>query len=197
MFVIVIKSIHDIYPEMTKPALSWNLSNEKGYEDIPYPTNDINSPGIEQLGIIDNNITILPRMGKPIGNSKGHKNGNGESTARIKKGEGKVLSLSTLTFSGNGQIPEPKVVVTGVEEKPVIYFNAPNRLVINSLRPSSKILLDTKPKDIALKSRILSLLVRAGIDAFPCSSEIQKKDGLRNMILFLTMCIEMIKKTIY
>ena len=176
MFVNVVKSIHELYPEMIKPVLSGNLSNEKGYGNISYPTNDINNPCIQQSGIIDNDITILPKTGKPIGNGKGHKNGHGESTARIKNGEGKVLSPSTISFSGNGQIPEPKVVVIGVEEKPVIYFNAPNRLVINSLRPSSKILLDTKPKDIALRSRILPLLVRAGIDAFPGSSYMPKEE---------------------
>jgi len=68
------------------------------------------------------------------------------------------------------------VVVIGIEEKPVIYFNAPNRLVINSLRPSSKILLEAKSKDLALKSRVLPLLVRAGIDAFPGSSDISKEE---------------------
>ena len=68
------------------------------------------------------------------------------------------------------------MVVIGVEEKPVIYFNAPNRLVINSLRPSSKILLDANPKDITLRSRILPLLVRAGIDAFPGSSDMSKEE---------------------
>ena len=66
--------------------------------------------------------------------------------------------------------------VIGVEGKPVIYFNAPNRLVINSKRPSSKILLDAKSKDLELKSRILPLLVRAGIDAFPGSSDISKEE---------------------
>ena len=53
---------------------------KKGYGNIPRPTNDINSPCIEQSGIIDNDITVHRRTGKPIGNGKGHKNGNGEST---------------------------------------------------------------------------------------------------------------------
>ena len=173
MFVNVVKSIHDLYPEMIKPVLTGNLSNEKGYGNISHPTNDINSPCIEQPGIIDNDITISRRIGKPIGNGKGHKNGNGESTARIKNGDGKVLSPSNILFSGNGQIPEPRVVVIGAEEKPVIHFNAPNRLVINNLRPSSKLLTDAKSKDMA---RILPLLVRAGIDAFPGSSDMPKEE---------------------
>jgi hypothetical protein len=84
--------------------------------------------------------------GKPIGSGKGHKNVNGESTARIKDGDGKVLWPSSLLFSGKGQIPEPKVVVLVVDYKPVSYFNAPNRFVINWSRPSSKILIDANRK---------------------------------------------------
>ena len=175
MFISVIKSIHHLYPEMTKPFLSGNLSNEKGYGNLFRSENNTNSPCIEQTGIIDTDKTVQPITGKPIGNGKGHRNGNGESN-RIKDGDGKVLSPSTILFSGNGQIPEPKVVVIGVEEKPVIYFSAPNRLVINSLRPSSKIIIEAKPKDLAFKSRVLPLLVRAGIDAFPGSSEISKEE---------------------
>ena len=176
MFISVIKSIHHLYPEMTKPLLSGNLSNEKGYGNLVRPEYNTTSSCIEQTGIIDIDKTLQPITGKPIGNGKGHKNGNGESTCRIKDGDGKVLSPSNILFSGNGQIPEPKVVVIGVEEKPVIYFNAPNRLVINSLRPSSKIIIEAKPKDFAFKSRVLPLLVRAGIDAFPGTSDITKEE---------------------
>ena len=179
MFVNVVKTIYNLYPQMTKPLLSGELSKERGYGNILHPTNDINATCIEQSGIIDNDITIPPITGKPIGNGKGHPKGNGESTARIREGDGKVLSPSTIPFSGNGQIPEPKVVIIGVDEKPVIYFNAPNRLVINSFRPSSKILVEAKPKDLALKSRVLPLLVRAGIDAFPGSSEMSKDEWFR------------------
>jgi Histidine kinase-, DNA gyrase B-, and HSP90-like ATPase len=176
MFVSVIKSIHHLYPEMTKPLLSGNLSNEKGYGNLVRPEYNTTSSCIEQSGIIDIDKTLQPITGKPIGNGKGHKNGNGESTCRIKDGNGKVLSPSTILLSGTGQIPEPKVVVIGVDEKPVIYFSAPNRLVINSLRPSSKIILEAKPKDFAFKSRVLPLLVRAGIDAFPGTSDISKEE---------------------
>jgi hypothetical protein len=176
LFVSVIKSMHHLYPEMTKPLLSGNLSNEKGYGNLVRPEYNTTSSCIEQTGIIDIDKTLQPITGKPIGNGKGHKNGNSESTCRIKDGNGKVLSPSTILFSGTGQIPEPKVVVIGVDEKPVIYFSAPNRLVINSKRPSSKILTEAKPKDFAFKSRVLPLLVRAGIDAFPGTSDISKEE---------------------
>ncbi|MFL6398169.1 MAG: hypothetical protein ACJ72J_01120 [Nitrososphaeraceae archaeon] len=55
-----------------------------------------------------------------------------------------------------------------------------NRLVINSKRPSSRIILEANTKDpIEMKSRVLPLLVRAGIDAFPKSSEMSKEEWLK------------------
>ena len=36
--------------------------------------------------------------------------------------------------------------------------------------------MDANPKDITLRSRILPLLVRAGIDAFPGSSDMSKEE---------------------
>jgi hypothetical protein len=36
--------------------------------------------------------------------------------------------------------------------------------------------LEAKSKDLTLKSRVLPLLVRAGIDAFPDSSDISKEE---------------------
>jgi Histidine kinase-, DNA gyrase B-, and HSP90-like ATPase len=176
MFVDILKSIHNLYPEMTNPFLSGNLSNEKGFGNFSHPLNDINSPCVEQKGIVDNDNSLLRIIGKPIGNGKGNRNGNGESTFRIKNGNGKVLSPSNILFTDNGQMPQLKVDVIGVEGKPVIFFNAPNRLVINSKRPSSKILLEAKSKDLELKSRVLPLLVRAGIDAFPGSSDMSKEE---------------------
>jgi hypothetical protein len=163
---------------LTKPLLSGHISNERGLGNLSNLLNDINSPCIEQAGIIDNDNGELV-CGTTIGNGTKHKYTNRENTIRISEGEGRILAPSTLAHSGNGQIPELKVVVIAVEDKPVIYFNAPNRLMINSSRPSSKILLEAKPKDSALKSRILPLLVRAGIDAFPGSSEISKEEWFK------------------
>ena len=126
--------------------------------------------------------TTRPTIAKPIGKGKGHKRGTGESKCRITPGDGKVFtSFSSVLSSGNDRMPEFTLVVTDIKEKPVAFFSPPNRLVINSIRPSSHILTDASPKNLEiLKSRVLPLLVRAGIDAFLGSSEISKEEFFEN-----------------
>jgi hypothetical protein len=52
--------------------------------------------------------------------------------ARITKGDGRVLVPSHVLPSGNDIIPEPKLVVgKWSEDQPVVFYSAPNRLVIN------------------------------------------------------------------
>jgi hypothetical protein len=81
---------------------------------------------------------------------------------------------------GNNVIPQLTVVAAPSECKPIVYFSPPNRLVINSSRPSSRIILEANTRDpIEMKSRVLPLLVRAGIEAFPKSSEISKEEWLK------------------
>jgi hypothetical protein len=178
IFMNILNSIHDLYPEMTRPRMSGNLRDEKGIGILhPNLRGGEADPCTEQKGMIDASKTVEPSIAKPIGNGKGHKNGTAESKARIIEGDGKVLSPSSTLLSGKDTIPQLKVVVIGIEEKPVVFFSAPNRLVINSIRPSSNILLNASPKDpTAMKSRVLPLLVRAGIDAFPGSWEMPKQE---------------------
>ena len=76
-------------------------------------------------------------------------------------------------------IPEPKLVTVKSEDRPVVYYSAPNRLVINEYWSVSKILIDANPRDPGLKSRVLPLLVRAGIDAYPGSSEMSRDQWFR------------------
>ena len=179
MFVDILKSIRDRYPELTKPHLSGNMSHDKGMGTMSNLPGDAADPCVSKEGLIIDPAKIAePTIGKPIGNGKGTKRGTGgESTCRVIMGDGKILSPSSIISSGNDITPELKVVVIGIEGKPVVFFSAPNRLVINPLRPSSQILIDAKPKDPKiLKSTVLPLLVRAGIDAFPTSSEMSKEE---------------------
>ncbi|MGA9171075.1 MAG: hypothetical protein WBZ20_13135 [Nitrososphaeraceae archaeon] len=175
MFGDVLKSIRDLYPEMTQPHLSGNLSDDdQGMGSLSNLTGNEDDPCKEHSGSIEITKTTRP---KPIGKGKGHKRGTGESKCRITPGDGKVLSPSSVLSSGNDRMPEFTLVVTDIKEKPVAFFSPPNRLVINSIRPSSHILTDASPKNLAiLKSRVLPLLVRAGIDAFLGSSEISKEE---------------------
>lgn len=64
------------------------------------------------------------------------------------------------------------------EEKPII-LSTTNRLVINSRRPYSRIILDNTKDPTELKFRMLSLIVRAAIEAFPKSSEMSKEEWLK------------------
>jgi hypothetical protein len=170
-FVDVIRSVHHLYPEMSNPLMSG-----KSLVSDPNILGGASDKCSEQAGVVDKFNTEDRSVGKPIGMGNGHKQGNGESTVRKVHGDGKILSpKGSNTVIGN-MISEPTVVVLKSEDKPVVFYTPPNRLVINQGRPSSVILLTASPRDPNLKSRVLPLLVRAGINAFPGSSELTKEE---------------------
>jgi Histidine kinase-, DNA gyrase B-, and HSP90-like ATPase len=181
MFVDVIRTILYLDPNMASPLMSGNISDGNGIGSKSNIQGNAESCCILQEGfIVDPTKTAERIVCKPIGGGKGHPHGPGESTAPIIKGEGKILAPSGILLEGNNMIPKLTVVEVGSEGKPIVYFSPPNRLVINSKRPSSKIVLEANTKDpIEMKSRVLPLLVRAGIDAFPKSSEMSKEDWLK------------------
>jgi hypothetical protein len=184
MFVNVISSIRDAYPDMAKPLMAGSPSGEIGIG-----TNfkgDASDPCTEQKGIIDRTNTAELSIGKPIGGcGKGHRTGSKESMSRITKGDGRILAPSHVLPSGNDMIPEPKLVTAKSEDRPVVYYSAPNRLVINEYWSVSKILIDANPRDPDLKSRVLPLLVRAGINAYPGASEMSLEQWLTTYDLVL------------
>jgi hypothetical protein len=181
MFVDVIRTILYLDPNMASPLMSGNISDEQGIGTISNLQGEAESCCTLQEGfVVDPTKTMEPIIAKPVGSRKGHRFGERESMARIIKGEGKILAPSSILLEGNNMIPKLTVVEVGSEGKPIVYFSPPNRLVINSKRPSSKIVLEADTKDpIEMKSRVLPLLVRAGIDAFPKSSEMSKEDWLK------------------
>jgi hypothetical protein len=182
MFVDVIRTILYLDPNMaSQPLMSGNISDEQGIGSKSNLPGDAASCCKLQEGfVVDPTKTSEPSIAKPIGSGKGHRLGDAESIARIKKGDGKILAPSSILLAGNNIIPNLTVVEVGSEGKPIVYFSPPNRLVINSKRPSSKIILEADTKDpTEMKSRVLPLLVRAGIDAFPKSSEMSKEDWLK------------------
>jgi hypothetical protein len=188
LFASIIGSIRDIYPHMNKPLMTGNPSGETGIGSLSYLKGDAHDPCSEQKGMmIDNTKTAEPTIGKPIGEGKAHKRGTGESNCRITKGDGRALTPSHIKnlFSGNEIIPEPKLAVVEREDQFVVRFSAPNTLVINKSRPSADILINANPRDPEMKSRVLPLLVIAGIDAFPGASEMSREEWFRvyNVIL--------------
>ena len=62
------------------------------------------------------------------------------------------------------------------QDDPVIYFEPPNRIVINTARPSADIILTGNPKDPTRKAIILPLLTMAIVDMFPSTSQLSYQD---------------------
>jgi hypothetical protein len=178
MFVSVIKSIHDLYPDMAKPLIYGNPSDQKERNNLTKIRGGNDGPLIKEKGTFDKTGTDNSTIGKPLQSRNGTKQGNGKPKNQVSDGDEELL-LPSILLSGGDTIPEPKVVVVDVDGKPVVFFSAPHRLVINSKRPSSHILTDARPKDPTMKSRVLPLLVRAGIDAFPGSFEMTREEWFR------------------
>jgi Histidine kinase-, DNA gyrase B-, and HSP90-like ATPase len=180
MFVTVISSILDVYPDMAKPLMAGSPSGEIGIGTLSNNNGDAADPCVEQQGIIDTTKTSELTIGKPIGGcGTGHKRGIRESMARIIKGDGRILAPLHVLPSGNDMIPEPKLILGKSEDKPLVYYSAPNRLVVNEYWSSSEILIKANPRDPNMKSRVLPLLVRAGIDAYPGASEMSREEWFR------------------
>ena len=184
-FVNIIKSIHDHFPHLTKPFLSGSISNQSGIGSLSDLSGDAADQCIEQEGIFDKAAKMI--IGKPLGDGKGHKRGSTESKCRVIKGPkgGKILAPPNILSAGNGVIPEPSVIPLKAGDKPVVYLSAPNRLIINEDRPASSIILRADPRDPNMKHRVMPLLVRAGIDAFPGASEMSKEEWFRHYDLVL------------
>jgi hypothetical protein len=184
MFVDVIRTILNLDPNIASPIMSGNITDTDGIGRKSNLETSPESPCALLEGFaIDLTKTTEVVTAKPLGPSKGGddvRSKGGESTARITKGHGKILAPLGIVLPGNEIIPKLTVVEAESEGKPIVYFSPPNRLVINSKRPSSKIILDADTKNqIEMKSRVLPLLVRAGIESFPKSLEMSKEDWLR------------------
>jgi len=74
-------------------------------------------------------------------------------------------------------LPEPRIVSVEAGERPVVFFSSPpDRLVINVDRPSASILLDASSKE---PGRLLPLLVRAALSAYPGSAQLTADELFR------------------
>lgn len=179
-FVDVIRRITVFSPELTTPYLSGNISDQPGMGKLSEFSGEPEDQCVQQGGSIDKNANET--IGKPLGDGRSHKHGNGESKVRVTKTSsgGKILSPPKLLSNGTGGvIPQPTVIPFKAGDRPVVYLSAPNRLIINIDRPASNILLEADPKNPELKFRIMPLLVRAGIDAFPGAFEMPKGEWFR------------------
>jgi hypothetical protein len=184
-FVNVIKSIHDLFPHLTRPFLSGNISQQQGMGELSVLNGEAKDQCIEQGGFFDKNAKMI--IAKPLGDGKGHKRGNGESKCRVIKGanENKILAPPNILSARNGVIPMPVIIPLKAGDKPVVYLSGPNRLIVNEDRLASNIILRADPRDPNIKHRVMPLLVRAGIDAFPGASEMSREEWFRHYDLVL------------
>jgi hypothetical protein len=170
LFVDVMKSINNLFPEMTKPIVTGPSSHEADGMGSTSESGEIEGPCTLHEGKKDPNGEAM--TAKPIGLAKSHPDGPGESTCKVTRAgpEKKILAPSYLRRSGNDLLPEPRIVSVEAGERPVVFFSSPpDRLVINIDRPSASILLDASSKE---PGRLLPLLVRAALSAYPGSAQL-------------------------
>jgi hypothetical protein len=179
-FVDIMKTINQLYPELRKPIITGLLSKQQGGMGSRTDSGDVEGNCTLRKGRLDPDGIIC--TAKPIGPSTGHKPGPNESKCKVKVDTDKkeILAPSYLSRIGNNLLPEPKIISLEAGERPIVYFHAPDRLVINISRPSSAILLKRSPKDTEqMKSRLLPLLVRAAFGAYPGSTEMNGEELFR------------------
>ena len=100
-FTNVLKNICDLYPEMTRPFLSGNITDDQGMRSLSDLPDGANDPCMEHRGSIDVTRTTTPTIAKPIGEGSSHRSGKGESKSRIIQGDSKILSPSSTIPGDN------------------------------------------------------------------------------------------------
>jgi hypothetical protein len=172
----IMRSINDLFPEMTKPVVAGLCSKDSDGMGSTSESGKIEGPCTLCEGEKDPDGELV--TGKPISSGKGHRTGPGESTVRIRGGvtEKKILASSYLQHVGNEFLPDPKIVSVKAGERPVVFFFSPDRLVINIDRPSSSILIDANSRE---HGRLLPLLVRAIFSAYPGSAQLTAEELFR------------------
>ncbi|MDQ6668546.1 MAG: hypothetical protein M3Y53_10025, partial [Thermoproteota archaeon] len=88
---------------------------------------------------------------------------------------------SYLRRIGNDLIPEPRIVLAQAGNRPVVYFHAPDRLVINNSRPSVAGSFLHKLKDEERIQR-LNVIVELSRSFLP---DVRSIDEIKNVILRL------------
>jgi hypothetical protein len=172
----IMRSINDLFPEMTKPVVTGFCSKDTDGMASTSEAGKIEGPCTLSDGEKDPDGETF--TGKPIGLGKSHPIGHGESAVRIRKGgpEKKILAPSYLRNAGNEFLPDPRIVSVKAGERPVVFFFSPDRLVINIDRPSSSILIDANSRE---PGRLLPLLVRAIFSAYPGSAQLTSEELFR------------------
>jgi len=181
----LIKHFCELNPEMIAPLISGSKASQGIKGKHPIASSATRQEKWNQIkGIIDVTDSDDSIPGIPSGNGNGSKGGGhkgeGRTPVPVLKGQGErkfvVRSTGEYASDNNTSVNLKFVPLSTNQDDPVIYFQPPNRIVINTARPSSDIILSGNSKDPTRKEKILPLLTMAIIDMFPSSSELSTKD---------------------
>jgi hypothetical protein len=179
MAVNLIKHFCELNPEMVQPLISGAKTNQGISGKVASGNKaELQEEWDKIKGLIDINGS---KKGLPLQNkSKDRPNhSNKKGGVPIEKDLGDkdfLVKSSSETGNDNIVINLKFIKVATNQEDPVIYFEPPNRIVINTARPSAEIILTGNPKDPTRKAIILPLLTMAIVDMFPSTSQLSYQD---------------------
>jgi hypothetical protein len=174
----LVKLFCELNPDMIQPLISGPKSSQglAGKSQMNDQVIDKDTWNIIK-GVFDKDGIARPREGMPInGKSKG-----GEKHDR------EIRKISVLETNGKkdflvksaNELSEEKasiklkfIPMKTNHSYPIIYFEPPNRIVLNTARASSEIITTSNPKDPARKARVLPLLTMAIVDMFLSTSQL-------------------------
>jgi hypothetical protein len=179
MAVNLIRHFCELNPEMVQPLIGGAKANNGPSGKVATGNNAaIQEKWNEIKGLIDLNAKTkaLPTRNN---NKEGKMHNRDTSKVPIQQGIGNrdfLIKSSGQSTDGNIVINLKFIKVATNQDDPVIYFEPPNRIVINTARPSAEIILTGNPKDPTRKAIILPLLTMAIVDMFPSTSQLSYQD---------------------
>lgn len=179
MAVNLIRNFCELNPEMVQPLISGSKSNQGIAGKVATGKDHALQEEWNKIkGLIDING---PTKALPLQNKKKERTNNSTDKKEVSMQEGvgnKDFLVKSTSESGNDNIVINLkfIKVATNQDDPVIYFEPPNRIVINTARPSADIILTGNPKDPTRKAIILPLLTMAIVDMFPSTSQLSYQD---------------------
>jgi len=173
----LVKLFCELNPDLVQPLISGPKSRQGlvGKNRINNQVTDKDTWNIIK-GVFDETGKSKPRHGIPINNISVHEKPDREPRKiSVLEGDGNkdffVKSTDELTEE-NASIRLKFIPMKTNHNNPVIYFEPPNRIVLNTARASSDIITKSNPKDPTRKARILPLLTMGIVDMFLSTSQL-------------------------
>ena len=176
----LIKHFCELNPEMIKPLISGSKSRQ-GVAGKSPANNDVDKQQEWNVtkGVVDTTNRVEPTTAIPVGDRKvGFPNGTVDESPKREAGKIPIIlgpngqrflakSTGEIYDDSNAQVTIKFVKLATNQDDPVIYYQPPNRIVINTARPSAEIILGGNPNNPAGRAMVLPLLTMAVIDMFP------------------------------